>query len=578
MLMPNRIRHDRSPARALAVRSAVALALIPALFGAPLTGYSQTGGDGGDAATIAALREQVAALTRRLEEVERRQAAQTAAKPDASAERLLSSSILEEVRVAQTAAKEAQAAAAEVKAAQRSIQSAPVSGPVITAGTVQGLLPPEEMGSTSSGDDALRSDLPGIALRIPNTDTEVRVYGFAKMTAWSDFEARNQSDAPAVQTIPLDGSGADQQGGDFGMTSRFSRFGIDTRSLTEWGTLETRLEGDFGGGVATSNNAVFRLRQAWGELGTEQFRVLIGQANSLWNEGLFETLIDSTNLNQSFVRQAQLRLTGRLAPGLTGQLSAEAPETSYTSARGVVNPGSEIDGGASPAFNTMPDFLGRLTYRQNGLELGGRALVRNLTVRTDGTAVSPSGSDDVLGWGLAGHVRFPMRWVAEGFGADELLAMAYVGEGLGRYFAGNTSGQDALSNLDLPEGANDFSLDAVESAGVTVAYRRFWTPQLRSNFAFSYARQDFPDYAGDFAPGSAAANALNREMEQIFINLIWSPFGKVKDGVFSSGWLDLGLEYLYSHREVLGGAAATGGAGDGEGTASRVLFGGVVRF
>ena len=46
------------------------------------------------------------------------------------------------------------------------------------------------------------------------------------------------------------------QGGDFGMTARFSRIGVDTRTLTSWGTLETRIEGDFGGGSPTSSNAV----------------------------------------------------------------------------------------------------------------------------------------------------------------------------------------------------------------------------------------------------------------------------------------------------------------------------------
>ena len=142
----------------------------------------------------------------------------------------------------------------------------------------------------------------------------MRLYGFAKLSGWTDLNGRNQTDAPTAQTIPLNNSAADMQGGDFGMTARFSRIGVDTRTLTSWGTLETRIEGDFGGGSPTSSNAVFRLRQAWAELGTEQFRVLIGQANSLWNEGVFETLIDATNLNQSFVRQAQVRATGRLGP------------------------------------------------------------------------------------------------------------------------------------------------------------------------------------------------------------------------------------------------------------------------
>ena len=46
--------------------------------------------------------------------------------------------------------------------------------------------------------------------------------------------------------------------------------------------------------------------------------------------------------------------------------------------------------------------------------------------------------------------RVPMRWLWDGFGADQLLGMAYYGQGIGRYFAGNTSGQDALTNIGLP--------------------------------------------------------------------------------------------------------------------------------
>ena len=53
---------------------------------------------------------------------------------------------------------------------------------------------------------------------------------------------------------------------------------------------------------------------------------------------MFETLNDSTNLNQSFVRQTQIRFTGRLAPGLTGQVSLEMPETQFTSAAGIFTP------------------------------------------------------------------------------------------------------------------------------------------------------------------------------------------------------------------------------------------------
>ena len=230
----------------------------------------------------------------------------------------------------------------------------------------------------------------------PVAQSEVRFYGFANLNGYRDLNGRNQTDAPAVQTIPLANSPADMQGGDFGLSARFSRVGMDTRTAIAWGTLETRLEGDFGGGApAASTNAVFRLRQAWAEFGTEQFRVLVGWANSLWNEGVYETVNFATNLNQSFVRQPEIRATATLAPGLTGQVSLEMPDTQYTSVAGVFTQTSTPAGftGLSPSFTSVPDLLGRLEYRNDGMVLDMRGLLRDLTIRTDGTAAAPPSAD-----------------------------------------------------------------------------------------------------------------------------------------------------------------------------------------
>ena len=78
-------------------------------------------------------------------------------------------------------------------------------------------------------------------------------------------------------------------------------------------------------------------------------------------------------------------------------------------------------------------------------------MLRDLSIRTDGTAAAGGGRRRAR-WAGAwpGHVRFPMRWLSAGFGQDELLGMAYVGEGIGRYFAGSTNGLDATSNIGLP--------------------------------------------------------------------------------------------------------------------------------
>jgi hypothetical protein len=453
----------------------------------------------------------------------------------------------------------------------------------VTAASIPGLRAPEPMGSQYDGEgqDALRSDLPGLSLRIPGSQSEVRFYGFANVNGYHDFNGRNQSDAPTVQTIPLSRSPADMQGGDTGLSARFSRIGMDTRTALPWGTLETRFEGDFGGGAAASPNAVFRLRQAWAEIGTEQFRVLAGQANSLWNEGVYETVNFATNLNQSFVRQPQLRATATLAPGLTGNVSLEMPDTQYTSMAGVFTQIGTPAGfaGLSPAFTSVPDLLGRLEYRYDGAAFDLRGLLRDLEIRTAGTAAAPPAlTRDVVGWGVAGSGRLPMRWLSEAFGPDELVGMVYYGEGIGRYFGANTSGQDALSNIGLPGVISDVTLDPLPTYGASAGYRRFWTPQWRSNFVYSYAWQQYPSYALFFTPGSASATALNSTMQQAIVNLIWSPFAELRGNAVGTGWLDVGLEYVYSHRDVFGGTVATGTAGAGFATANRVLGSVTVRF
>ena len=212
-------------------------------------------------------------------------------------------------------------------------------------------------------------------------------------------------------------------------------------------------------------------------------------------------------------------------------------------------------------------------------ELDTRGLLRDLNIRTAGTAAAPPISDEhTLGWGVATHARIPMRWLSEAFGPDQLIGMVYYGQGMGRYFAGNSFGQDLLSNIGLPSANIALVQDALPAYGATVAYRRFWTPQLRTNIAYSYARQEYPSYALEFTPGSASATFLNSQMQQGIVNLIWSPFATLRNGAVDTGWLDTGLEYIYTQREVFGGTAATVPVGAGYGVANRLWASATVRF
>ncbi len=254
-----------------------------------------------------------------------------------------------------------------------------------------------------------------------------------------------------------------------------------------------------------------------------------------------------------------------------GQVSVEAPETAFVGGNGVFNPSTTPANGATPAFNNLPDFHGRLTYRQGLLELGVRGMVRQLEANArGGVPGAVAGGANATGWGLAGHARLPVAAaLGPRFGPDKLVVMGFYGEGIGRYFFGNSGGVDAVSNLGVAARAGEGPLlRAIPIYGATVAYRRFWLDQLRSNLAYSWSRQDVPGLARQFAPGSAGAVTLNRELQQVFANLIWSPFAtRQPGGAVGSGLLD-----------IFGGAPATGPGRGGKGIGHRVLFGAVARF
>ena len=87
-----------------------------------------------------------------------------------------------------------------------------------------------------------------------------------------------------------------------------------------------------------------------------------------------------------------------------------------------------------PGASHAPPHVVALTATDDGAVWAGsdlRGLLRDLTIRTAGTAASPPAvTRDTAGWGVAGSGRLPMRWLSAAFGPDELVGMAYYGRGM----------------------------------------------------------------------------------------------------------------------------------------------------
>lgn len=74
-----------------------------------------------------------------------------------------------------------------------------------------------------------------------------------------------------------------------------------------------------------------------------------------------------------------------------------------------------------------------------------------------------------------------MRSPSGAFGHAQFIGMAYYGQGMGRYFAGHSFGHDLLSTIGLPNANVELVQNSLPAYGAIVAYRRFWTPKLRTN-------------------------------------------------------------------------------------------------
>src|SRR5258708_5811279 len=130
-----------------------------------------------------------------------------------------------------------------------------------------------------------KGSFPG-SYKIPGTNTSLRLGGYAKLDIIHDLNAP-QGDFVSFPSIPLAGTVAARRQGDTRLDARQSRFNIETRTPTAYGTAKTLIEGDLegvGGNEFASNSTTFRLRHAYGGLGP----LLAGQtwSNFMYVESL----------------------------------------------------------------------------------------------------------------------------------------------------------------------------------------------------------------------------------------------------------------------------------------------------
>jgi type II secretory pathway pseudopilin PulG len=368
-------------------------------------------------------------------------------------------------------------------------------------------------------------DIPG-SFRVPGSDTSIRVYGFAEMTAWRDSKAATQYDfSSATAFQPLDGSADANRTGNLKFGARTSRLGVEASTPTKYGPLGAKVEFDFAteAGNTLDSAADQANRQAYTNSYRPRLRhayVTVGPwtAGQTWSTFMdLDTLPETLDFNgppaSPFVRQPLIKY-------------AYATPDYGTFTAAVENPVSFVTGGTSVAnnFDKTPDFILRYDKSHDWGQWNARLLSTEYRL-DDGAGLSAQRRG--FGFGLGAMVKTR---------GDDFFTVQYTdGNGLGRY---NISFADAA----VYDAANSKILFE-KARGIVLGYQAKFSDTMRANVAYAVQKAQNDELAG-------LGFFNNRTLTQGHVNLIWTP---IKN-------LDVGAEYLWGTRETfdLGTGSATG--------------------
>jgi len=361
--------------------------------------------------------------------------------------------------------------------------------------------PPDQAAESLAADD-----FPG-SIRIPGTNTALKIGGFVKLNYVQNLDPQGSDDRFITATIPT----GEITGGEDSrstLSTRESRFSFDVRRDSSVGVFRIFLEGDFAGADQVGGTDLYRLRHAYGQYK----HLLVGKTWSTFmnNEAQPEG-IDFEGLNGNiFARQPQLRYRIQKSEKNSYFLSLEDPRPSVT------------DGNAISQF---ADMVG--AFRRSGEHGHFRvsAVLRQLRVRSEDD-IQKTGA---TGWGaaLSGRINFLKH------NEDNLLYELSYGNGHGRYIndLNAEGGQDAIYDPVTNR------LETLPAFSTFVAYQHWWGEvgnrlgfdNLRTTVVASLVDVNNLDIQPD--------NAYHRTF-RASINLMWSPLTVI----------DIGAEYLWGQR------------------------------
>lgn len=372
--------------------------------------------------------------------------------------------------------------------------------------------------------------LPGSFL-VPGTNTSLKLYGYAKMDVVHQKPSMTPSDSAGVSgmatnfaEIPLKGSSSHKtnKSGETGFSLRETRFGLSTQSVYDFGTVDSKVEGDFYGAAGGASYAL-RLRKAYVEVKTQGNEILLGQNNTIFADddatADAELLDFGGILGSTGGRFAQIRYGHNITPTAKVMVALEEPETAYMNATGATGVLT-----SSKSTDRFPDFIVHARLGDDKAHVSFRALA------TQQNYNSSTYKKSIWGTAFAQAGRYTFE------SGDVVAYDAAYGKGLDGWVTGGSGA--ALTGTDATSADRRFFLQ--NNLGLSASYMHKWNETLRSTLALGMLHT--------YNKGAMKTKQANKMLRDIHINLIESPFKN----------LDVGVEYAFGQRQVEQGATVSG--------------------
>jgi hypothetical protein len=364
------------------------------------------------------------------------------------------------------------------------------------------------------------------------------VYGFAMLDIGHDFKQIHPDwyDTMRVTKLP---TVEDEFGRDHNTFAgvRQSRLGVRSSTPTELGSLNTIFEFELFGTGVDSGQTTFRLRHAWGDIGT------IG-AGQTWSPFMDPDVFPNSleywgPTGMVFFRNVQLRYTPIIGTH-TAMIALERPGASGD--QGVYADRVELDG-IKPRF-PLPDFSGAYKYTQNWGYVRAAGIVRK--INWDDTLEDPFElSGDAVGWGI--NLSSNLKPT----GADTIRLQFVFGEGIQNYM--NDSPVDiGIANNSDP--LRPFIGEPLPITGLVAFLDHSWSPKYSTSIG--YSMQDI-DNSNAQAPDAfktghyVLGNLLFYPAPNVTFGgeLQWGRRENFSDGFHSDGFkLQFSFKYNFSQK------------------------------